>query len=74
MWLSSLDQRSRQWPRIGRASYLTLRWLLIAAGAYAAIGLAVVEYREGRVGLGTGMAVAIALATIKGVLMAVRKH
>lgn len=46
-----------------------LRYGLAALGAYLVFGLAVIEVREGRYGLGTGFAAAIVVATIKGLLM-----
>ena len=69
-WLATLDTKATRWPWPLRWSFLTLKWFLILVGAGLAIGLAIEEVRESRVGLGTGLFVATALATIKGILTA----
>lgn len=72
-WLANLDAKSRTWPAPVRWPYVAFKWVLIALGAFAAAGLAYREIvEEHRIGLGTGIAVAVLLAVIKGVLMAVR--
>lgn len=70
-WLAKLDTRAARWPRPVRWSYLSLKWYLIIGGAIGLCGLAVEEIRERRVGLGTGMVVALVFAAIKGISMAV---
>lgn len=55
---------------MARWSYAGGRWLLIGLGVYLVGSLAVIEIRERRAGLGTGVAVAVVLAGIKGVLTA----
>ena len=69
-WIARLDDRAKHWPSVGRGAYLGLKWLLVAVGAFAALALAVREIREGRVGLGTGIAAAVVVGVIKGILMA----
>jgi len=56
-----------------RTCYLALKWLLVGLGVYGAMGLAVLELRERRVGLGVGLAVVILFAVTKGTLDAVRR-
>lgn len=58
------------WPRLWRLVAQAPGWLLAAAGAVLIVGLAQMEIREKRVGLGTGTLVAVITATIKGVAMA----
>lgn len=73
-WLARLDTKSRRWPAPCRWIYVGLKWFLIVMGAYSAVGLAYVEvFHEHRVGLGSGIVVAGALAVIKGVLTAVHQ-
>ena len=69
-WLTRLDTRAAHWPTPARWGFLTIRWLLIALGAFLVVGLAREEIAAGRVGLGTGVAVAVVLACVKGVAMA----
>lgn len=73
-WLARLDARARKWPAAVRWAYLGFRWLLILLGVYGVIGLAFMEISEGRVGLGTGVLVAVTFGVIKGVLMASRRQ
>jgi hypothetical protein len=47
-----------------------VKWGLVALGAFAGVGLAINEWHEGRVALGTGIVAALALALVKGVFMA----
>jgi hypothetical protein len=61
------------WPRWLRRVAQAPGWLLVALGVYEVIGLAVLEIREKRVGLGTGTCVAVIGATIKGLTRAVRR-
>ena len=68
-WLARLDARAKRWPKPARATYISARWLLIGLGAYAVIGLAVIEIRERRVGLGTGVLSVVVLGTIKGLIV-----
>jgi len=69
-WLARLDARARHWPQTAQLAYTGTKWLLIALGVFLAFGLAFRELQERRVGLGTGIAVAVTLGVIKGVLMA----
>jgi hypothetical protein len=63
-WLAVLDVRAARWPRVLRWPYLALRWFLLLIGIYLGFGLAFVELSEGRVGLGTGLALAMITAAI----------
>lgn len=54
-----------QWLRRAR---LTLKWSLVAIGLFVSLGAAVTEYRERRVGIGSGVVFAIVAGTMKAVL------
>lgn len=69
-WLANLDARARRWPKPLHWTYAATKWLMVALGVYGALGLAYIEVSEGRVGLGTGIASVIVLATIKGIALA----
>lgn len=42
--LAELDARSRRWPRPARWLYLTVKWTLVALGAYLLVGWYVVTW------------------------------
>jgi hypothetical protein len=65
-----MDAKARTWPKPAHWGYLALRWYLIAGGVFAVIGLSIIELREKRVGLGTGVTVAVILGVIKGIFTA----
>lgn len=69
-WLANLDARATRWPLPFRWAYRGLKWYLIAAGVIVVTGMAITEWREGRVGLGTGVFTAVTLGIIKGIAMA----
>lgn len=71
-WLARLDATARTWPKPALWAYLGLRWYLILGGIVIVIGLAATEISEQRVGLGTGVCVAVLFGIIKGVLTARR--
>ena len=73
-WLARLDAAARRWPPPAQWLYVSLKWYLVAAGVVLSVALAAREYREGRVGLGTGIVTVMALATIKGVALSRRRH
>lgn len=73
-WLARLDARAKEWPAIGRLAYGAARWYLVLGGIVLICGLAFAELQEKRVGLGTGVVVAVLLGCIKGVTMAVKRH
>lgn len=70
-WLARLDARARRAPRPLRWAYWGLKWYLVALGTYGAVGLAIMELRERRAGLGLGLTLALVLAGIKGVAGAI---
>ena len=55
---------------IWRAFRFTLKWSLAALGLYLVIGLALIEFREKRLGLGHGVVAAVVVGTIRGVMSA----
>lgn len=67
-WLAALDRRAAAAPAAIRFPYRFLKWTLVALGAYLAIGSAWVEFHEGRLGIGLGIAVTTLLAAISGVM------
>lgn len=73
-WLAALDARASRRSSPVRALYLSARYGLIALGAWCACYQAIVELGERRVGIGTGIATALLLAGIKGVLLAITGH
>lgn len=73
-WLANLDARASKWPSAAKWPYRGLKWTLVAVGVYAALGLAYIEVvNEHRIGLGSGIAVAVLLAGIKGIAIALRR-
>lgn len=57
-----------RWPWLG------VKWTLVALGVYVSFGLALIEFREKRVGLGMGMVAAIVIGSIKGLLTRTRSR
>jgi hypothetical protein len=50
--------------------FVTLpKWTLVLLGSYLVLGLAAIEVSERRLGLGTGVSVALVLGVIKGALL-----
>jgi hypothetical protein len=56
--------------RIWRAIRFTLKWSLAALGLYLVIGLALIEFREKRLGLGHGVVAALIVGTVRGIMSA----
>lgn len=69
-WLTEIDTRAQHWPSPFRWSYVCLKWSLIALGAWLALQMAITQ----RSGLGLGIMVAIALALIKGIMIAMKRQ
>jgi hypothetical protein len=65
--------RHPEWPRWATWPVLSIKWGLVALGLYASVGLAAVELKERRAGLGLGISTALTLATVKGVFGAIAK-
>jgi hypothetical protein len=53
-----------------RAFRFTLKWSLAALGLYLVIGLAVIEFKEKRLGLGHGVVAALIVGTVRGIMSA----
>lgn len=70
-WLAKLDARAARSWRPVRWSYRALKWFFIVMGVYLVVGMAFMEIREGRIGIGTGTVVAVLFGVIKGLTTAV---
>lgn len=68
-WLANLDARAARRPFYVRWPYFALKWILVALGAFGAVGLAYQELTEKRAGLGLGIVTTAVLAGIKGLIM-----
>ena len=66
-------RESCTWPRAARRIAQAPGWLLVALGTYVVIGLAVMEIREKRGGLGTGTCIAVIASVYKAIARRYRR-
>ncbi|HEY3159252.1 MAG TPA: hypothetical protein VGJ78_09865 [Vicinamibacterales bacterium] len=66
-------RRTCRWPRWLRLIAQAPGWMLAAMGAWVSVALAFTEIREKRVGLGTGMVVALVSTTLEALRNVRRK-